>query len=598
MAIIIPKNPKKFDSPGESTVLALFRKHLPEDWIVYYNPKTEVRQVDLIVFVPNKGLLILEIKDYSDKTQIEVDEEDPNFWKIKGPTMSVVSSTQNPFSQAKDCMWEIVNILNKDSYLIHTEGKYLGKLKLGYSYGVIFTKMSEVNLHRLEDEGKLSDSVWISSEYVSERYTDFSADRLIDKLLSMFHPFAYATGLTEQEIGRIRYHLFPEVRIKKYSENELKNRLTLEAMDLYQETLAKEIAEGHRIIRGVAGSGKTIILQARVFELIKQHSDWKILVLCFNRTLAASINSAIKDKLITDKVEVTTVNNWAKKYKIYSLGHVSAFLEKNKDTSLELYDAILIDETQDLEKEWFDLILRFLNPKTKSLLLMEDRAQSVYKGNVSLASSTGLDFRGRSTILRVNYRNTRKILELALFVYNKLSPEDVKSNPDLIAPEFSSRVGREPVIESFKTFQEEMDWVCRNILSLVRKFNISFNQIAILYQFKRLGSVDYINIIHDKLLQYGIDIDWVTENKESKSSFDYKSKGVKVLTYLTSKGLGFPVVFVVGSNTCPSRFNELEKEVSLFYIALTRAQNLLYVSMSGVSKISHTLMEYKEENRK
>ena len=40
-------------------------------------------------------------------------------------------------------------------------------------------------------------------------------------------------------------------------------------MDLHQENLAKQIGDKNRLIRGVAGSGKTLILASRAKMLIK-----------------------------------------------------------------------------------------------------------------------------------------------------------------------------------------------------------------------------------------------------------------------------------------------------------------------------------------
>src|SRR5699024_12079903 len=47
------------------------------------------------------------------------------------------------------------------------------------------------------------------------------------------------------------------------------------------------------LIRGVAGSGKTLILASRAKLLAKQHPDWKILILCYNISLASYIQLMI-----------------------------------------------------------------------------------------------------------------------------------------------------------------------------------------------------------------------------------------------------------------------------------------------------------------
>jgi superfamily I DNA and RNA helicase len=47
----------------------------------------------------------------------------------------------------------------------------------------------------------------------------------------------------------------------------------------------------------VAGSGKTLILVWRAKLLSKAHPEWKILVLCYNISLANGIRQMINQKL-------------------------------------------------------------------------------------------------------------------------------------------------------------------------------------------------------------------------------------------------------------------------------------------------------------
>ena len=75
-----------------------------------------------------------------------------------------------------------------------------------------------------------------------------------------------------------------------------------------------------------------------------------------------------------------------------------------------MYDAILIDEGQDFSSEWLALVSKLLNPETQSLLLVEDRAQTIYRRKRSYVQDTGLSFQGRSKVLTINYRNTAQIV--------------------------------------------------------------------------------------------------------------------------------------------------------------------------------------------
>ena len=134
----------------------------------------------------------------------------------------------------------------------------------------------------------------------------------------MFH-YHFGNPLTLPQIERVRWHLFPEIRISsvqqdffsdppKFDEGEPVPDI-VRVMDLAQEQLARSLGSGHRIIHGVAGSGKTLILGYRCLHLARiLHKP--ILVLCFNITLAARLRSFINEKGIADKVQVYHFHEW------------------------------------------------------------------------------------------------------------------------------------------------------------------------------------------------------------------------------------------------------------------------------------------------
>lgn len=71
----------------------------------------------------------------------------------------------------------------------------------------------------------------------------------------------------------------------------------LRVMDLQQEQLARSLGDGHRVIHGVAGSGKTMILGYRA-ELLAKAANKPILVLCYNEPLAANLASMADDNYL------------------------------------------------------------------------------------------------------------------------------------------------------------------------------------------------------------------------------------------------------------------------------------------------------------
>ena len=81
-------------------------------------------------------------------------------------------------------------------------------------------------------------------------------------------------------------------------------------MDLQQEQLARSLRDGHRVIHGVAGSGKTLILAYRCQHLAQENTK-PLLVLCFNVSLAARLRQMIQAKGLSDRVVAVTQANQA-----------------------------------------------------------------------------------------------------------------------------------------------------------------------------------------------------------------------------------------------------------------------------------------------
>lgn len=139
--------------------------------------------------------------------------------------------------------------------------------------------------------------------------------------------FQYSFGglLSLARIDRVRWHLFPEIRIhqpglfgpedegpdKNGKINQFLPEL-IKVMDTRQGKIARNLGEGHRIIHGVAGSGKTLLLAFRCLYLDKLNMAKPIPVLCYNKTLAARITEMLKERGAGDNVHVRHFHGWCK----------------------------------------------------------------------------------------------------------------------------------------------------------------------------------------------------------------------------------------------------------------------------------------------
>ena len=121
-----------------------------------------------------------------------------------------------------------------------------------------------------------------------EMLEDADPEAFQERLWGMFN-HSFDRVLTLPELDRIRWHLYPEIRIDNLdlfpqdAPDAVSVPDIVRVMDIEQEQLARGLGEGHRVIHGVAGSGKTLILGYRS-EVLADLLNKPVLVLCFNIT--------------------------------------------------------------------------------------------------------------------------------------------------------------------------------------------------------------------------------------------------------------------------------------------------------------------------
>jgi len=460
MATIIPNlSTIRGMTKGERRLGQRLESFLEDDYTVWYDTPVgrNRRYPDFIILHPDRGLLFLEVKDWKLETLKRITPREAEIHTQQG-----LKTVSNPLEQARQCALTAINRLQKDEHLLQTAGRFKGKLCCPWGYGVVFPGITRKkwNAAISEDEQEL---VLPPHRLICRDEMTVTADpeAFQEQLWGMFD-YAFGDKLSLPQIDRIRWNLFPEIRIsapqqglfddddadedeetpqgqgssadaKAVAESQPSYHTIpdiVRVMDLQQEQLARSMGEGHRVIHGVAGSGKTLILGYRCLHLAQAVTK-PILVLCFNITLAARLRSFIAEKGIEEKVQVHHFHEWCgRQLQTYNVDLMPAtpdrqYWERQVDTVIQAvdkghipraqYSAVMIDEGHDFEQDWLALIVQMIDLDTNSLLLLYDDAQSIYKKR-SLKfplSSAGIQARGRTTILKLNYRNTREILSYA-----------------------------------------------------------------------------------------------------------------------------------------------------------------------------------------
>ena len=251
------------------------------------------------------------------------------------------------------------------------------------------------------------------------------------------------------------------------------------------------------------------------------------------------------------------------------------------------FSHVIIDEAQDLSKAQILVISRLVSDETKSISIIADAAQRIYKSGFTW-SEIGLNVRGARTIeLKKNYRNTIQIVRAALSLLDK---ENDKSDFTTVE---AARSGEEkPIVGYFDNGERQRDYLLEQLNLLKANGNIS--STVILHR-----SHSGLNIMRSFLVTKGYDAQ-ILLNSEN---IDFESESIKLCTLSSVKGLEFDNVFIIDLNKdvipYPSGFNgnddelHISTERRLLYTSMTRARERLYLLSSGAS--SRYLDEIDEE---
>ena len=365
----------------------------------------------------------------------------------------------------------------------------------------------------------------------------------------------------------------------------------IRTLDREQERTARHLGPGYRVIRGVAGSGKTLVLTHRARHIARNFPEWRIALLCFNRPLASALRAQVAD---SSNVTVRTIDQQA--HRVLAQADLVEdakakpnFEQRRLDASAHLrtlseaqrrdrgYDLVLVDEAQDLGADGLDLAWALLKPGRDHFVMALDGAQRIYRGKRRW-NPPGMTAQGRTKVFDVNYRNTGEVLEEALLalgdaVQRGNSSEQGDDLDIFVMPEQASRRGPLPVRLACSSMQAEADEIAKHVTKL-RDRGACPEHIAVLSGWRELRS-ELLRRIPDAVEVRGAQRDKIADAVGI----------VPVATLQMLKGLEYRHVVIGGANDIWVEDDELAEQERqrrrLLYVAMTRASESLTVTYSG-----------------
>lgn len=451
--------------------------------------RTSKRPPDIVVVDPVAGIHVVEVKGHDIDGICGIEPGGLLQLKYENGIKSV-----NPVAQVRSAMFDIKNA---------TEKGYHGDLDLPFKYWVVFPRIT-----RTEWYGRWGTNAFCPSEFhfaedvpqLAERFRTVGRKHLsnvgIEKLPSeqlsaIWKAFGDSSVLyhppEDREARRI-----PEGTLGDIFDEAAESYKTLS--EEQQRLSSQNWNEGPRLIRGVAGSGKTIVLANNLARRLQRKRGTtslfpdeapqeRLLVVCNNRSLVPFLKKKVSlafqqrtgqplrdsdleissyNRLLYDlsrkglwryqRIDEGTDEERATQY-LADLGHTKQQHANTFDAVA--FDAIFVDEGQDFVEEDFRLLkelCRVGTDREPNLYVFYDDAQNFLGRKRPNWLSVGLNVRGgRAHVMSECFRNTRPIVEAA---FNVLYGTQANGEGDIPTKEFGDIAGLEEkkLIESDNGF--------------------------------------------------------------------------------------------------------------------------------------------------
>lgn len=675
LEIIEKRNPKPTE--GEMTLLLFLLNTYNDEYEIFFQPFLNGDLPDIVLVHKGGGVMIFEVKDWN-LSDYEVNYKGD--WRVKWtgqklgkstPLNQVLKYKKNLYDLHIDSLlslhlkdykyWYIVNCaiyFHCCSTERATElclGKGLckqcwnHKLEKGKccESNIDFTKIvpiEECNNNR--DVISFLEKCRKYRNYFRKNFTILGCDSLnkdyfdqifYSRWISRTSRY-FTTELYKSFIRRLQpsYHTIEE---------GMKIELTKEQIEL------SESKEGERKrIKGVAGSGKTLVLAQRAVNAHKRTNGY-ILILTYNITLRNYIHdqiSAVREKFSWEYFHISNYHDFItsnmnnvgihfdflesdeegnfvfmqdkKRFnqlsdeKIYSNLH----LFDNYKDKLPKYNVILIDETQDYKENWIRIIKDNFATENAEIVVFADEKQNIYSRELDEIKMPKIPIQVGQWDKKLNksYRLSRKIALLISDFQKKYFSQKYDIENQIETNEML-HLFEEPYIEyhyiTTSNGEKEDKELAKYIYAQILEHKLHSNDVTILSsRIRMLRSLDYMLRIQSKEktntmfetreeflelfpnaktgLESNSEIEKLRKNK--KANFWMNRGTIKLSTIHSFKGWESPTVFLVIENNVKSQSvlnGKLQPEEfadELIYTGMTRCRNSLFIINRG-NKLYH-----------
>lgn len=542
---------------------------------VYIQPIINGVKPDFILIDKNFGVIIIEIKDWSDDY-------------LQSATRQLVVCDEKKYKNPIPQINRYKNIIsNNISDIIDFTDDY-GDCTIPVQSVIFFINLSKEKINEY------------SSSFSSKDIKVFNKNMLRKLTLKqLVEPVNI--NLSDKEVDALRGAIIgitiPTNTIKNTDEFTSIN--DIKVLDIEQEQFSKKIPNGHYMVTGLPGSGKTVVLLTRAIHLLQENENWNILIVTYTQALSIKLKLQLKAKIIDldlsenilKQIQVKTfhklcydiVGSPSQPKERRNENYYNEFWPKEASNAIrinssnEKYDCVLIDEYQDFHIEWFNLcrLVCKKNTEGENLFLAGDRLQRIYDVPWSSYKEIGINIQGRSKLLKKSYRTNPNHMDFALkfLSLGKGLQQEISKFYELDRLNIVK-----PMENHVNLIQGDALVINKYLKEMIYNISIYPSDILVLCHNKyEINSV--ISSMSSELRQKIV---------TGKNPVDGKTL---ITTYHSSKGLEakYCILFSVDS------FNQDNKNRTLMYVGMTRASKKLFIhygTNTGFAKEINEILNY------
>lgn len=228
------------------------------------------------------------------------------------------------------------------------------------------------------------------------------------------------------------------------------------------------------------------------------------------------------------------------------------------------YSSIVVDETQDFGPQALKLLRAMMPCQSNDLFFVGDGHQRIYSRHRAAMSKCGIDIRGRSRKLYLNYRTTDEIRRAAVALLEGCEVDDLDDGRDETRRYKSLTHG--PMPEDLK--MDSMESAIVKALSTVKEWQSHDTE-------EHVGSTCIITstqAVRDVLARQFLNAGFVTSVIDANQNLAHQSAVIHFATMHRAKGLEFDRVIAIAPLSYLGIPIDTENQRKLIYVALTRAK--------------------------